>query len=153
MKLNHAVYVSRKPVFNVLAETKAEAVKKAQKKYPGFRVLHVRVDLPETSPGELEKKPIASMTDEEIPNKPAKPIQYTKKLTKAQVKAAIRHTGEWTGRILPCKANPYSPWHDCRGTMTFTTEKDFEDFLSEFEYYNCQTNELGRYAAYYGADL
>ena len=70
-----------------------------------------------------------------------------KRVMAAQVKAAIRNYGKWEGYILPCKANPRSPWFDGVAKVTLTAE-NFKKFIGEFEYYNCNA-ELGRYAAFY----
>ena len=51
--------------------------------------------------------------------------------------------------ILPCKANPNSPWFSNSTVSKESTDKDFDALVNEFTYYNCNTAELGRYPAFY----
>lgn len=50
--------------------------------------------------------------------------------------------------ILPCKANPNSPWFS-NSTVSKESGRDFDALVNEFIYYNCNTSELGRYPAFY----
>ena len=49
--------------------------------------------------------------------------------------------------VLPCKANPNSPWFST--VSKESTDKDFDTLVNEFIYYNCNTSELGRRPAFY----
>ena len=50
--------------------------------------------------------------------------------------------------VLPCKANPNSPWFS-NSTVSKESGRDFNTLVNEFIYYNCNTSELGRYPAFY----
>ena len=64
--------------------------------------------------------------------------------------------------IIPCKANPYSPWlklyelsqKRLQSKDDYIPEYDglgtelFRKYINAFEYYNCNS-ELGTYASYY----
>ena len=53
--------------------------------------------------------------------------------------------------LVPCKVCPDNMWgigQRFQKDMTLF-ESDFDKLVSYFEYYNCQYNELGKYAAYY----
>ena len=63
---------------------------------------------------------------------------------KNTVKAKIRKTGKWSGYIAPNKASPYhivGGWH-LGMKISVASEKELEDTLRDFEYYNCNY-ELG----------
>ena len=51
--------------------------------------------------------------------------------------------------ILPCKANPNSPWFSNSAVSKESADKNFDALVNEFTYYNCNTAELGRYPAFY----
>ena len=51
--------------------------------------------------------------------------------------------------ILPCKANPNSPWLSNSEVSKESTNRDFDALVNEFTFYNCNTAELGRYPAFY----
>ena len=51
--------------------------------------------------------------------------------------------------ILPCKANPNSPWFSNSTISKESTDKGFDALVNEFAYYNCNTPELGRRPAFY----
>lgn len=51
--------------------------------------------------------------------------------------------------VLPCKANPNSPWFSNSTVTKESTDKDFDTLVNEFTYYNCNTAELGRRPAFY----
>lgn len=50
--------------------------------------------------------------------------------------------------VLPCKANPNSPWFS-NSTVSKESGKDFDPLVNEFIFYNCNTSELGRRPAFY----
>lgn len=50
--------------------------------------------------------------------------------------------------ILPCNANPNSPWFS-NSMISKESGRDFDALVNEFTYYNCNTSELGRYPAFY----
>ena len=50
--------------------------------------------------------------------------------------------------VLPCKANPNSPWFS-NSTVSKESGRDFNTLVNEFIYYNCNTSELGRRPAFY----
>ena len=50
--------------------------------------------------------------------------------------------------VLPCKANPNSPWFST-STVSKESGRDFDALVNEFTYYNCNTPELGRRPAFY----
>ena len=50
--------------------------------------------------------------------------------------------------VLPCKANPNSPWFS-NSTVSKESDRDFDTLVNEFIYYNCNTAELGRRQAFY----
>ena len=50
--------------------------------------------------------------------------------------------------VLPCKANPNSPWFS-NSTVSKESGRDFDTLVNEFIYYNCNTSELGRRPAFY----
>ena len=50
--------------------------------------------------------------------------------------------------VLPCKANPNSPWFS-NSTVSKESGRDFNTLVNEFTYYNCNTAELGRRPAFY----
>ena len=51
--------------------------------------------------------------------------------------------------ILPCKANPNSPWFSNSTISKESTDKGFDALVNEFTYYNCNTSELGHRPAFY----
>lgn len=51
--------------------------------------------------------------------------------------------------VLPCKADPNSPWFSNSTISKELTDKDFDTLVNEFVFYNCNTAELGRYPAFY----
>lgn len=51
--------------------------------------------------------------------------------------------------VLPCKANPNSPWFSNSTVTKESTDKDFDTLVNEFTYYNCNTAELGRRPMFY----
>lgn len=51
--------------------------------------------------------------------------------------------------VLPCKANPNSPWFSNSTVSKESTDKNFDTLVNEFAYYNCNTAELGRRPAFY----
>ena len=50
--------------------------------------------------------------------------------------------------VLPCKANPNSPWFS-NSTVSKESGRDFNTLVNEVTYYNCNTAELGRRPAFY----
>lgn len=72
------------------------------------------------------------------------------KVTKAQVKAAIRNNGKWVGYLLPCKMNPRSVWMSSymSDTWEFESIDSLDESVAKFEAYNC-TNETGLYTSFY----
>ena len=51
--------------------------------------------------------------------------------------------------VLPCKANPNSPWFSNSTVSKKSTDKNFDALGNEFTFYNCNTSELGRRPAFY----
>ena len=51
--------------------------------------------------------------------------------------------------VLPCKANPNSPWFSNSTISKESTDKGFDALVNEFTYYNCNTSELGHRPAFY----
>jgi len=61
--------------------------------------------------------------------------------------------------LCPVNLRPFTPWHietviNRRSREDFTTDEtgvknDFSNLINSYEYYNCNTSETGRYAAYY----
>ena len=51
--------------------------------------------------------------------------------------------------VLPCKANPNSPWFSNSAVSKESTNKKFDTLVNEVTYYNCNTAELGRRPAFY----
>lgn len=48
----------------------------------------------------------------------------------------------------PCKLRPGFPWNP-EIAITKSDSQDFETVLNEFESHNCDSNKVGRYAAFY----
>lgn len=82
-----------------------------------------------------------------------------KKVTKAQVKAAVKKKGEWVGTVCASKLSPKSvmAFPDVRFVLTSTGEvvRDFrdgrftfDDYVNNFQYYNCNA-ECGQSIAFY----
>ena len=55
--------------------------------------------------------------------------------------------------ILPCKANPNSPWFSNSTVSKESADKNFDALVNEFTFYNCNTSELGRRPAFYVATV
>lgn len=55
--------------------------------------------------------------------------------------------------VLPCKANPNSPWFSNSAISKESTDKDFDALVNEFAHYNCNTSELGRRPAFYAITI
>ena len=51
--------------------------------------------------------------------------------------------------VLPCKANPNSPWFSNSAVSKESADKDFDALVNEFTFYNCNTSELGHRPAFY----
>ena len=51
--------------------------------------------------------------------------------------------------ILPCKANPNSPWLSNSTVSKESADKNFDALVNEFTFYNCNTSELGHRPAFY----
>lgn len=68
------------------------------------------------------------------------------KVTKSQVKAAIRKTGKWEGILLGNKSNPRSPWFNCQPQVIESLE-DLEKTINAVMYY--MPRELGTRVAFY----
>ena len=75
--------------------------------------------------------------------------QY-KRITKTTAKKLF-NAGK-TIALLPCKANPLSIWFSFyplnKNSVEHYTDKSFDLFVNNFEYYNCN-NQTGRYTAFY----
>lgn len=76
------------------------------------------------------------------------------KLTKSQVVSKIKKEGKWTGWVVPSKSYP-NPGHPFNLAVKKTfyaydivDTKDFEKFLNEFSYYNCNA-EVGKNIHFY----
>ena len=54
--------------------------------------------------------------------------------------------------VLPCKANPNSPWFS-NSMISKELGRDFDALVNEFTYYNCNTSELGRRPAFYAITI
>ena len=55
--------------------------------------------------------------------------------------------------ILPCKANPNSPWFSNSTVSKESADKNFDALVNEFTFYNCNTSELGHRPAFYIVDI
>ena len=51
--------------------------------------------------------------------------------------------------VLPCKANPNSPWFSNSTVSKESADKDFDALVNEFTYYNCNTSKLEHRPAFY----
>ena len=52
--------------------------------------------------------------------------------------------------VCPCKMDPENKWQKAVLLSMQTTDGEkFDNAVNYFEYYNCQYNELGKYAAFY----
>ena len=51
--------------------------------------------------------------------------------------------------MLPCKANPNSPWFSNSAVSKESADKNFDALVNEFTFYNCNTSELGHRPAFY----
>lgn len=52
--------------------------------------------------------------------------------------------------FCPCKLRPGFPWDpECAITKQDSDSYSFETVLNAFEFYNCNSNEVGRYTAFY----
>lgn len=70
-------------------------------------------------------------------------------------KKAARNVFENGGKvyIYPVYANPASPWFKGMPAIQKKyTEYDFDSYVNEFIFYNCNYSELGKYPAYYIQD-
>ena len=57
--------------------------------------------------------------------------------------------------IMPVKASPVNIWFSpyCANRFAWYTEnRSFDSIVNEYEFYNCNYNELGKYAAFYVLD-
>lgn len=73
-----------------------------------------------------------------------------KRVRKQTVKRMIRKQGYAEVFILPCKANPHSPWFggDNPHFLRFDSLENFEEVVTGMTIYQCCW-ELGYYPAYY----
>lgn len=74
--------------------------------------------------------------------------RHWRRITKAKAKKLYRKGIDIM--VIPCKVLPENSWEI--GTITNFSYYDrprFENFLNEFCWYNCQSNELGKYPAFY----
>ena len=55
--------------------------------------------------------------------------------------------------ILPCKANPNSPWFSNSAVSKESADKNFDALVNEFAYDNCNTSELWRRPAFYAITI
>jgi len=51
--------------------------------------------------------------------------------------------------LLPCKMRPDNMWESPMPISTEKNELSFDQQIRWFEFYDCQYNECGRYAAFY----
>ena len=72
-----------------------------------------------------------------------------KRITKHKVKSIIKNEGAIICRVLPCNANPNSPWFRDINAQLFTSIEEFTKYVNQYEYYNCNDEELGRYCSFY----
>ena len=77
--------------------------------------------------------------------------RHWRRITKAKAKNMYM-MGYGPLLIVPCKVDPENRWgigvpidNQCEPS----TEEEWEKFLNEFCWYNCQYNELGKYPAFY----
>lgn len=67
-------------------------------------------------------------------------------------RASALYNAGHTITIAPANMDPFSPW---RTHMQVSNKRQwgcnvtFDSIINEYEYYNCNSNELGRYPAYY----
>ena len=52
-------------------------------------------------------------------------------------------------QIIPCKCNPTSLYYTGIWYNSAATDADFDTLVRNFEVYNCNYNETGKYAAFY----
>lgn len=52
-------------------------------------------------------------------------------------------------QIVPCKCNPTSLYYTGLWYNEKALETDFDTLVRNFEIYNCNDNETGKYAAFY----
>ncbi len=50
--------------------------------------------------------------------------------------------------IHPCNLSPESSW-GYPPHLSWEPERNFDELVNNFEYYNCANSETGRYAAFY----
>ena len=86
-------------------------------------------------------------------------IENLERVSKATARKLYEQGRELT--LVPCKANVASPWlnggfmirkSDGLSDVVKNISIDqptFDQCVNAFEYYNCQYNELGKYAAFY----
>ena len=55
--------------------------------------------------------------------------------------------------VLPCKANPNSPWFSNSAVSKESADKNFDALVNEFTFYNCNTSELGHRPAFYAITI
>ena len=55
--------------------------------------------------------------------------------------------------ILPCKANPNSPWFSNSAVSKESADKNFDALVNEFTFYTCHPSELGHRPAFYIAAI
>ncbi len=51
--------------------------------------------------------------------------------------------------IVPCNMSPASPWYSGSCFCKSRHNQDFDDFIFQYEYYNCVDSETGKRASYY----
>ena len=80
--------------------------------------------------------------------------KHWSRITKAKAKKMYM-AGDGPLLIVPCKVDPenrwgiggsYAPIHN---QFEESTEEEWEKFLNEYCWYNCQYAELGKYPAFY----
>lgn len=54
--------------------------------------------------------------------------------------------------VAPANMDPFNPWYTClkiSNKRQWGCDVTFDSIINEYEYYNCNSAELGRYPAYY----
>ncbi len=79
-------------------------------------------------------------------------INGYERISKARARRVVSETSEYI-YILPCKCVPGTSWYcypaRINKGMLETNGYTFESFINEFNFYNCQYNQTGKYPAFY----
>jgi len=76
-------------------------------------------------------------------------FQFENKVRINKVKARnLFNQGEII-HLAPCNLNPLSPWVRFCSISKSDSDRTFEQWVNSFEFYNCNSNEEGKYASFY----